>query len=367
MRESLKRVGLLSLVALLGITSACGSGQQANRNIQPHSLSQQDTNNGSSSQIQGMSNSSNQGMSLLSATVDNVIPLTTIDNTKYVSAKELAQALNYQTNWSESDRKLQLGDNDASYELNVDSARVSKYGDDLQVNRPIIMQGDIVYIPVSALGDLFQEEMAYDVTDKELRIHPTSVITIEHEDASNAKLVSSEMDFNEDPADPFKGPDEATATASSTQDAAVWAMDSDHAVPVLKNIDMNALIRKGKQYLGVKYLFGAIPYPKSGKFDCSTYTAYIFGKQGVSLPRLARQQGAKGTTVSRKSLRKGDLMFFYVPGRFRTNRTVGHVGIYMGNLQMLHSSPKPENGVQITNINKAYWKETFLFAKRVAY
>jgi cell wall-associated NlpC family hydrolase len=367
MRESLKRVGLLSVVALLGIISACGSGLQTKRNIQPHSLSQQDTLNSSSLQIQGMSNSSNQGMSILSATVDNVILITMIDNTKYVSAKELAQALNFQTNWSESDRKLQLGDNDANYELNLDSARVSKNGDDLQLNRPIIMQGDIAYIPVSALGDLFQEEMAYDVTDKELRIHPSSVITIEHEDASNAKLISTEMDFNEDPADPFKGPDEATGTASSAQDAAVWAMDSDNAVPVLKNIDMNALIRKGKQYLGVKYLFGTSPYPKSGRFDCSTYTAYIFAKQGISLPRLARQQGTKGTSVNRKSLRKGDLMFFYVPGRFRTNRTVGHVGIYMGNLQMLHSSPKPENGVQITNINKAYWKETFLFAKRVAY
>ncbi len=60
-------------------------------------------------------------------------------------------------------------------------------------------------------------------------------------------------------------------------------------------------------------------------------------------------------------------MFFYVPGRFKTNKTVGHVGIYIGNMQMLNASPKPKNGVQITNINKPYWKTTFLRAKRIAY
>ena len=49
---------------------------------------------------------------------------------------------------------------------------------------------------------------------------------------------------------------------------------------------------------------------------------------------LLVNKGRLGTFVSRKSLRKGDLMFFYVPGRFKTNKTVGHVGIYIGNYQI---------------------------------
>jgi len=61
------------------------------------------------------------------------------------------------------------------------------------------------------------------------------------------------------------------------------------------------------------------------------------------------------------------LMFYYVPGRFKSNKVVGHVGIYMGNQRMIHASPEPKNGVQISSIDKAYWKMTFLRAKRVAY
>ncbi len=73
----------------------------------------------------------------------------------------------------------------------------------------------------------------------------------------------------------------------------VWSSTNhEEVIPVLKNIDINAMINKGKQYLGVKYLFGTGPYPQTGKFDCSTFTQYVFGKYGVKLPRLARQQAA---------------------------------------------------------------------------
>ncbi|WP_052486889.1 C40 family peptidase [Gordoniibacillus kamchatkensis] len=130
---------------------------------------------------------------------------------------------------------------------------------------------------------------------------------------------------------------------------------------------MDSLVRKGMQYMGVKYQVGAAPYPVSGRFDCSSFTQYVFGKYGISLPRLARQQAQRGTAVSRKSLRKGDLLFYYAPGAFKSNRAVAHVGIYMGGGRMLHSSPQPKDGVQVSDINAPYWKKTFLFAKRVAY
>jgi len=58
-------------------------------------------------------------------------------------------------------------------------------------------------------------------------------------------------------------------------------------------------------------------------------------------------------------------MYFYVPGRFKSNKKVGHVGIYMGGGKMIHSSPLPKDGVQITNIDKAYWKRTYLYSKRI--
>jgi cell wall-associated NlpC family hydrolase len=41
-------------------------------------------------------------------------------------------------------------------------------------------------------------------------------------------------------------------------------------------------------------------------------------------------QSTMGTPVSRAALRPGDLLFFYSP--------VSHVGIYIGNGQMVHAS-----------------------------
>jgi cell wall-associated NlpC family hydrolase len=94
---------------------------------------------------------------------------------------------------------------------------------------------------------------------------------------------------------------------------------------------------------------------------------FVYSVYGVALARTARDQSYQGVNVSRYSLRLGDLVFFFVPGRFRTNTTVGHVGIYIGNNKMIDADSLPKNGVQITDLNRPYWKRTFLRARRVAY
>ncbi|MCD1258831.1 C40 family peptidase [Paenibacillus athensensis] len=361
-----KQVSWISLAALVAITG-CGSDQAApGGTVTPNAAGAGGRGTVNSLVSEG------GGMQML-ATNDAVVPIQSIHSVSYVSAQKLAEVLKFRTRWEQAEGRLQIGDNDASYELLANSAKAVKDGNELQVSEPFLLQQDKVYIPVSALGDLFQEEMTFDIRGSELRIHPAAVIpTADNEDSPDAGASNAGLEFGEDPTDPFKAGDTSNAAAWSGEEAqlalAAWAAQAgDDAVPVLKNIDINAMIQKGKQYLGVKYLFGAAPYPQSGRFDCSTFTQYVYGKYGVKLPRLARQQATTGTLVSRKNLRRGDLMFFYVPGRFKTNRTVGHVGIYIGNMQMLHASPEPKNGVQISSINKAYWKETFLRAKRVAY
>lgn len=377
MRTTLRRTALTALIMTMAVISACSgsnrgtnpAGQDGMRN---QTSSMQQTGQPNDGSLKAKDNP--QGMRVLNQT-DAVIPITTINNTNYISARELANTLNYQTGWSDDSKTLQLGDNDANFELSMNTNKASKEGSEIQVASPFVMQGDSAYIPVAALGDLFQEDMSFEIRNGEIRIHPNAVVTVENEDDTDESLDNAELEFAEDADDPFKTSSDGStggnpsASMEMAEDKAVWQSQDapPEAIPVLKNIDINAMISTAKKYLGVKYLFGADPYPKSGKFDCSTYTKYVFGKYGVTLPRLARQQANIGTLVSRKNLRRGDLMFFYVPGRFKTNRTVGHVGIYIGNMQMIHSSPKPKNGVQITNINKPYWKQTFLKARRVAY
>lgn len=311
---------------------------------------------------------SGSNTSLLNAE-DGRLPIVTLNGKATVSAAKLAELLDYQTDWDAATGKLRMGDNDAEYELTGGSNEAVKEGNAVSLaDAPQVSEGSL-YIPVDVLADLFRDDISYELQEGAAVLQPTvgNVDKSAMNDPPDPPGQVDELSFADDPADPYKTTETPAALlfpdGAPVSGTALHSRDS--AVPALKNIDMNQLISTAKRYKGVNYLFGASPYPKSGKFDCSTFTQYVFGKQGITLPRTARAQARQGVLVSRKMLRKGDLMFFYVPGRFKSNKTVGHVGIYMGNNQMIHSSPEPENGVQISNINKAYWKKTFLSAKRV--
>jgi len=79
--------------------------------------------------------------------------------------------------------------------------------------------------------------------------------------------------------------------------------------------------------VGDPYVWGA-----SGPdaFDCSGLMQYAYSAAGVSLPHSSASQSRMGTPVSRDQLQPGDLVFFYSP--------VSHVGMYIGNGQMVHAS-----------------------------
>jgi cell wall-associated NlpC family hydrolase len=65
-------------------------------------------------------------------------------------------------------------------------------------------------------------------------------------------------------------------------------------------------------------------------FDCSGLTQYAYAAAGIQLPHSSSMQSTTGTPVSTSALQPGDLLFFYSP--------VSHVGMYIGNGQMVHAS-----------------------------
>lgn len=132
----------------------------------------------------------------------------------------------------------------------------------------------------------------------------------------------------------------------------------------LPNINVPGLIAKAKTYLGTPYVFGSRNYDLVHTFDCSSFTQYIFGKYGVSLRRGSQDQANQGVRVRyRSSLVPGNLIFYYI----NTPGQVNHVGIYIGNGQMIHASPSGGKGVQISSITSGYWYKHFLFGGKVAY
>jgi len=90
-----------------------------------------------------------------------------------------------------------------------------------------------------------------------------------------------------------------------------------------------------RKYLGVDYKWGGND-PKTG-LDCSGLTKLVYGRLGVDLPRVSRDQAKVGTKVdSLKEAKPGDLVFFDDP--------VDHVGIYVGNGKMIEA---PHTGAKV--------------------
>jgi NlpC/P60 family len=99
------------------------------------------------------------------------------------------------------------------------------------------------------------------------------------------------------------------------------------------NASAGRLLATAERYIGTPYRYGGTS-PSYG-FDCSGFVQFVFGRQGVELPRTARQQALVGRTapLEATALRPGDLMFFAGKGR-----GIDHVAIYVGQGRILHAS-----------------------------
>jgi cell wall-associated NlpC family hydrolase len=129
------------------------------------------------------------------------------------------------------------------------------------------------------------------------------------------------------------------------------------------SVNTGELVSYAKRYMGVPYVFGAGPYEDTKTFDCSSFTRHVYRKFGVNLPRLAKDQDNLGRRVNRNELRQGDLIFFTVPGRFKSNAIPGHVGIYIGNGKFIHTWGDP--GVQISNLDSGYWSNVIIHMQNI--
>src|SRR4051812_18649246 len=112
------------------------------------------------------------------------------------------------------------------------------------------------------------------------------------------------------------------------------------AAPVAASSQAAAIaVQTALAQVGKPYVWGA---SGPGSFDCSGLTMYSYAAAGVALPHSSSGQSTMGTPVSRSQLQPGDLVFFYSP--------VSHVGMYIGNGQMVHASTSG-TPVQVVNLD----------------
>lgn len=92
------------------------------------------------------------------------------------------------------------------------------------------------------------------------------------------------------------------------------------------------------QYLGVPYVWGGAS-PKG--FDCSGLVSYVYAQLGKKIPHYTVSiWNMYPVKVPYEQLAPGDLVFF---------RGLGHMGMYIGNGQMIHA-PQTGDVVKITDM-----------------
>jgi cell wall-associated NlpC family hydrolase len=112
------------------------------------------------------------------------------------------------------------------------------------------------------------------------------------------------------------------------------------AIPKERRNTIDIVLATARAQLGKPYRWAATG---PSNFDCSGFTRFAWAVAGVTLPHNSAAQLAAVQTVPLGDLRPGDLVF---SGSGR----IGHVGIYVGQGQMIHA-PHSGSRVQVAPLH----------------
>jgi cell wall-associated NlpC family hydrolase len=93
------------------------------------------------------------------------------------------------------------------------------------------------------------------------------------------------------------------------------------------------IVSYARHFIGIPYRYGGSS-PSTG-FDCSGLVRFVYQHFGIALPHSSWADLSRGRRVTRRSLRPGDLVFFY---------GAGHVGIYVGRGRFIDA---PHTGARV--------------------
>ena len=124
----------------------------------------------------------------------------------------------------------------------------------------------------------------------------------------------------------------------------------------------NSIADAAQKYIGTPYVWGGESVSEGG-MDCSGFVYNALKDAGYDVGRTTAQGYRNlGTVVSKEDMQPGDLIFYGNSGE------ASHIGIYIGNGQMIHSSggskntkANPGKGVSIANVDH---RSDFIEARR---
>lgn len=124
----------------------------------------------------------------------------------------------------------------------------------------------------------------------------------------------------------------------------------------------SSIVETAKSLIGKKYRSGA---SGPNTFDCSGFVYYVLKSYGISTPRTssAMSKYSSWTKIeSQSDLKKGDLVFFTSPSK---SSGVGHVGIYLGGGEFIHSSSGSAYGVTISSLSSGSYSKRYQWGRRI--
>lgn len=132
---------------------------------------------------------------------------------------------------------------------------------------------------------------------------------------------------------------------------------TSRGISINRSSDADRLVAAAHKELGKPYVSGDTG---SRGYDCSglTYSLYL-NTLDIRLPRDSRGQATAGSHVSKSNLEPGDLVFFRTSGP-----SIGHVGLYIGNNNMIHASTSQRKMI-VTDIDTSYFAQRYVTARRI--
>jgi cell wall-associated NlpC family hydrolase len=133
-------------------------------------------------------------------------------------------------------------------------------------------------------------------------------------------------------------------------------------VPLVTAGRAGDVVQTALEVIGSPYQWGGTA---ENGFDCSGLIQYAYGRHGIRLPRMSRDQAQAGSAIPTDldSLRPGDILAFSAqPGG-----GVTHVGLYIGEGKFIHSS---STGVRLSRLVRddpdgKYWIPRWVGARRL--
>lgn len=155
------------------------------------------------------------------------------------------------------------------------------------------------------------------------------------EEAANAQKNETDTSDGGEDSDSSEDTDNSNDSDSSEASGDSGSSDDSSSKPVSTGGGKGQEIANfACKYVGYPYVAGGTSLTNGA--DCSGFVLAVFKNFGYSLPRSSYAQSGAGRSVSYSEAQPGDIIYYG-----------GHVGIYIGNGQIVHASTE-RSGIKIS-------------------